>query len=449
MEEDAKLRDYVVNTLTKRRMANVFITGGAGTGKTHLLKQFIAKLREEADAAERPMAIGVTASTGIAALGIGGTTIHSWSGVGAGYNTSIDKLRMRKKLVDRWKACEVLIIDEISMIGEKMLARISEIGSVIRNRSEPFGGVRVILCGDFLQLAPVGDTCALESDIWKKLKVEVVHLRYKHRQVDPTFGDILDRVRLGTATHGDIDYLKGASSIRRLPGAVILCALVKRALMFNVQRFEELRQSDPGGREVRYAARRQRVGCEKHFAAEDGEDEDKRTLGEHSETSPFPGVLHLRIGVRVQLLVNLDIEDGLVNGSLGTVVDFIECGDVSDVCTDKNPVAPLVKFDAGAVRLIVPVVCDELGTTIYKDPYVTGSRRQLPLQHAWAMTIHKAQGLTLSAVEIDARGIFAGGQFYVALSRATTLQGVYFTDKYVEKKLVKADGPTSWYGRLR
>lgn len=444
MEEDTKLRDYVLNELANRQ-TNVFITGGAGTGKTHLLRQFINVLHRLVGSEENPHAVGVTASTGIAAIGISGRTIHSWSGVGYEKKVDPEKLLLRAQLVERWRKCHVLVIDEISMVGERLLSRISEIGSIIRGNTDPFGGLRVIFCGDFLQLPPVRDQCCLESDLWKKMDVEVVSLKFKHRQADPHFGDILDRVRMGRVTNDDVAYLTANSSQTDIPEAIRLCALFRRVSDYNFTRYAELQSKTPDDIEVTYVSNRRRLRDADVMIdtpGVPGYDDFKREDREDRETCTFPDVLRLRVGTRVQLLVNLDLECGLVNGSVGVVGGFIECAEVAEICAAK--LAPLIKFDNGAVRLILPATCEEVGTD--KDTTVTnGYRRQIPLQHAWALTIHKAQGLTLTSVEIDTFKIFASGQLYVALSRATTLGGIRFVGGSLEKKSAFTHGPTGWY----
>ncbi len=369
---------------------NVFLTGAAGSGKTYVLNQYIAYLRS------RGVGVAITASTGIAATHIGGTTIHSWCGMGIEDNLSdeqIKDLEDNRRLVNRIKGVSVLIIDEISMLDSARLHLIHRITKHIRSSFEPFGGLQVIVCGDFFQLPPVtarGEQLrefAFEGRGWELLSPTICYLSEQHRQSDKTFLDILNSIRSGVPNSKTIETLQS-----RLNAPI---TDVTPARLFshnvNVDAFNEKQLAKvPGTAKVFGMSSR-------------GNDRLAEAL---MKSCLAPSELALKIGAAVMFVKN-NFDEGVVNGTLGTVIGFDESG--SPQVKTKNGVV-VANPDSWAIE-------DDAGKVIAE---IT----QVPLRLAWAMTIHKSQGMSMDAAEIDLSGAFEPGMGYVALSRVRSLSGL-------------------------
>lgn len=296
-----------------RQGHNIFYTGSAGTGKSLLLRKLITNLKEQ----HPPDTIGVTASTGLAAYNIGGMTINSYTGIGLGKGKVEDMLRnikRNKKIRDRWEKMKVLIIDEISMIDGNLLDKLDTIGRRLNDAKKPFGGIQVIFCGDFYQLPPVsksGDTIfAFQSNVWKNhIKVQVI-LKKVFRQIgDKIFLDMLQDVRNGqvsAATEKKFKYLK-----RPIPPEVT-GSLIPTKLF-------------PTRKEVDIANRKmmdQLSGGMLTYNAYDSGSLAGKPQGEKMLDSFLaPKSITLKAGAQVMMIKNID--ETLVNGSLGTVVGFL------------------------------------------------------------------------------------------------------------------------------
>ena len=367
---------------------NKFITGAAGTGKTYYLNS----IRE---------GVEVTASTGSAAVNAGGTTIHSWAGVGIGDRPLVAILRMMKPEVsENIRACSKLAIDEISMISGSMLDLINVTLKAVRQRGDPFGGIELIVVGDFMQLPPVTrekcrDYC-FNSRSWKEAEFQNIVLTHNYRQSDKLL-DILNDMRFGDLSQESYDIL---TEPRRVDNPVHLYALNRLADGHNFEKLREIK------------------GSQHYFQARDeGEAKGIELLNKHCI---IPRDLFLRPRARVMLLKNLNIEMGLINGSLGEVIDL-------------SPGRACVKFDNG-VELDI---CADVVATLRLNNVTIATRTQVPLRLAYALSIHKSQGLTLPKVRADLKGIFEDGQAYVALSRAKSLDGLQVVN--MDKDCVRAD----------
>jgi ATP-dependent DNA helicase PIF1 len=374
---------------------NIFITGAAGTGKSYTLKSLQEDFPEMA----------VTASTGAAAVNIGGITIHSYSGIGIGDRPAevIEKY-MKDQTRDRIKSCDMLAIDEISMINGDLLELLNEVFKYVRHSDQPFGGVQLIVIGDFLQLPPVSKDeqvpFAFESYAWKEADFKTFHLTKVYRQDDQEFCRILADIRKGKVVDEDIRSLVDKDEPKE-NGYVNLFALNRLSNAYNLENLREIKSPN--------------VFIQGH---DFGEEKYKAILDKHCLA---PKELFLKVGARVMLLLNLDQEAGLINGSMGYVVD---------IC--KQARAVRVKFDNG----ITTDIHTETVTQITVDQEVVAHREQVPLRLAWAISIHKSQGMTLDRVRIDMSGIFEYGQVYVALSRAKTMQNLYI--KNLNKSSIRA-----------
>ncbi len=378
---------------------NIFLTGPAGTGKSFCVSLLFKFLDVNG------IFYGKTATTGVAALNIGGCTVHSWSGMGLAEENGMELLERvaeNKKASARIKHSKVLVIDEISMAKADLVDKLDIVCQYIRNNGKPFGGIQVVFVGDFMQLPPVfknfeAENYAFESVAWKDADVKTIHLTEIVRQHgEPHFATFLNQVRMGMATDytllmGCVDRTFPTDGIKPVK---LFCKNV------DVSRFnhDELRKI--------------KSDSKFYHAMDTGSDQWVQFF---DKNCPAPTDLELRIGAQVILLVNLDVAAGLVNGSVGTVTNFY------DNCVD-------VTFASGPQIIEVhkwEVKQNEYDALTGKmKKVVLASRTQLPLKLAWALTIHKSQGSTLDRAEIDVSEAFAAGQVYVALSRVRNLSSL-------------------------
>lgn len=397
-----------------RSRKNIFFTGSAGTGKSFLLKRIIGALP--------PQYTFATASTGVAACHIGGTTLHAFAGIGSGRAAlpQCVELASRPVIAQQWKKCRHLIIDEVSMVDGQMFDKLEMVARVIRHNDEPFGGIQLILCGDFLQLPPVtkkGEKriFAFQSKSWQKCMHTNLELTEVRRQSDKKFIDILQDIRLGRCCSEVADVLVetgrhhiDSDGIQ----ATRLCTHKEDVDQINTIHLQKLQAAS-------------RV-----FQASDS---DSGLSSTFDNQFPVRSKLELKEGAQVMLTKNLDVSRGLVNGARGVVVGF-ETGQHGH---------PKVKFLCGEEIALQPE------RWVLKAPGgALLSRRQLPLKLAWAISIHKSQGMSLDCVELSLSKVFESGQAYVALSRARSLQGLRVLD--FTKNCVRADPDVlKFYRRMR
>lgn len=380
------------------QLENVAVSGPAGTGKSTILKA----LRKHFEDAYLRFAI--CGSTGIAAVNVGGVTLHSWAGIGLGEGSA--KKLANKIITGEHRKCyeniintNHLAIDEISMIPGSLFEKIDEIFKIVRKDERPFGGMQLIMFGDFLQLPPVSkrndkpEQFAFETPAWLMADVKVHNLKKVWRQADQNFAEVLNSVRLGEVTPAVSDLLnscwrKKDPTPEHPP--VILTTHNKDADSINLRRLALIEAEQHG-----------------FEAADVGSAAAKKVL----EKCLIPKNLELKIGAQVMLCVNYDQDDGLVNGSIGEVIGFTPW---------KRGQIPTVKFQNGQTVEVEPWQWD-----IRENERVIGSRTQVPLRLAWAITVHKSQGMTLDKVEVHLARAFEYGQAYVALSRARTKEGLF------------------------
>jgi len=372
---------------------NAFVTGPAGTGKTYVLNQFIRLAKYEGKH------VSVTATTGLAASHLGGTTIHSWAGIGvadelpSGFAEHMAK--GRREIIEK---TDVLIIDEISMLHDYRLDMIDEVCRVVRqNPDEAFGGIQVVMSGDFFQLPPVNRREAREggfvvmSQAWRDLKPVICYLDEQFRQNETDIlAEILDAIRSGNLRRHHAEALLERSELHP-PADTIFTEL--HTVNVDVDTQNEARLVELEGDEISY---------------------EQTTTGsanyvENLQRSVLaPKILRLKKGALVMAVKN-SLDRKYHNGSLGTVVDF-EPG------TDY----PIVEFTNGREVTMQPDTW-ELRDGDKKRASIT----QIPLRLAWAITVHKSQGMTLDAALIDLRKAFVPGMGYVALSRVRSLDTLF------------------------
>ena len=418
---------------------NVFLTGSAGSGKTYTLNQYIDYLRA------RRVPVAVTASTGIAATHMSGTTIHSWSGIGIKDELSerdLTTLSRKQFLADRLKDTAVLIIDEISMLHAKQLNAVNEVLKHVRKSPLAFGGIQVVVAGDFFQLPPIGsrgesnrEKFAFMSQAWLDAGFHICYLSEQHRQVSEEanggidLDDILNEIR-----RQEVSF----ESIAALEDTFNQDIDIKRTRLYthnlNVNKINDKELADLKGETMRFDA------------TLNGDPKLAETL---KKTVRTQDELILKVGAKVMFIKN-NTELGVSNGTMGELIGFaaVKVEDdnnesealIDDVSTDskskpkadkkeksklkKTPVTtkkmPVVRLNSGREVVAEPeewIIEDEHGE-------VLASYEQVPLCLAWAITIHKSQGMTLDAAEIDLSRTFELGQGYVALSRLKSLAGL-------------------------
>lgn len=432
---------------------NVFLTGSAGSGKTYTLNQYIHYLRA------RRVPVAVTASTGIAATHMNGITIHSWSGIGIKDELTerdLSNLARKQFLADRLKDTAVLIIDEISMLHAKQLNLVNQVLKHVRKNDNPFGGIQVVVAGDFFQLPPIGskgesnrDKFAFMSEAWLDAGFRICYLSEQHRQERAAadggldLDDILNQIR-----RQDVSF----EAIAALENTFDQNVDIKRTRLYthnlNVNKINDKELAALEGETRRFEA--SSVGESKLV------DTLKKTVRTQDE-------LILKVGAKVMFIKNNN-ELGVSNGTMGELIGFaavkvddskakdkaksdakadmaeddtiaIDDEDSSKTADkDKKAKAKANTKDKSSAAPKMPVVRLNSGREVIAEPEewiiedetgdVLASYEQVPLCLAWAITIHKSQGMTLDAAEIDLSHTFELGQGYVALSRLKSLEGL-------------------------
>lgn len=371
---------------------SVLLTGPAGAGKTYVLNQFIKLAKHEGKH------VSVTATTGLAATHLGGTTIHSWSGIGVsdflpqGFAEHIAK--GRREIIEK---TDVLIIDEVSMLHDFRLDMIDEVCRLVRKQPDvPFGGIQIIMSGDFFQLPPInrGDSRAgsfvVNANVWRDLDPVICYLEEQHRQDDETLIEILNAMRAGDVRRHHAETLLARTEV--FPDDLEQITEL-HTVNIDVDTMNEAKLRQIDGDEISYE--QSSTGSESYV-----ENLQRSVLA--------PKVLRLKLGALVMAVKNSP-ERKYVNGSIGTVVDF-----------EPHTEYPIVEFQNGKEVSMSPDTW-ELRDGDKKRASIT----QIPLRLAWAITVHKSQGMTLDAASIDLRKAFVEGMGYVALSRVKNVNNLY------------------------
>lgn len=370
---------------------NVLLTGPAGAGKTYVLNQFIRAAKADGKH------VSVTATTGLAATHLGGNTIHSWAGIGVHDELQSDfedyLLKGRRDIIE---TTDVLIIDEISMLHDYRLDMVDTVARTVRDDPRPFGGIQVILCGDFFQLPPINrdDSRAdggfiVNSAAWQELEPVICYLDEQHRQDDETFLEILNALR--------------ANDIRRRHAEMLLNRIDVRLDQEDV--VTELHTVNIDVDRINHARLRQLEGDTHYYEMmTTGKDNYVATL---KRSCLAQERLALKQGSLVMAIKNSP-ERKYVNGSLGIVTGF-----------EKGSDYPIVEFRSGKLVVMKPDSWE-----LRDGDKKRASLSQIPLRLAWAITVHKSQGMTLDAARIDLRRAFVEGMGYVALSRVKRLDSL-------------------------
>ncbi|NCN99720.1 AAA family ATPase [Candidatus Falkowbacteria bacterium] len=373
---------------------NVLLTGPAGSGKTFLLNQFIKYLKE------KNIVVAVTASTGIAATHLGGRTIHSWAGIGIhDYLSSreIHALTKRSYLKKQFDKTSVLIIDEVSMLHAHRLDMIDAVCQEFKNNELPFGGIQVVMSGDFFQLPPISSgqneaEFVYKAKVWSEMDLRVCYLDEQHRQNDKKMTAILKSLRQDKVDDKTIKLLNS-----RLNQKAKTADRPVRLFTHNAD-VDAINDAEL-----------EKINAQEFTYRMSGEGENK-LVESLKKNCLVPESLILKQGALVMFVKNKFIEEKVVyvNGTTGIVVGF-----------DENNY-PIVRLRSGEEIVALPD-----SWTIDDEHKVLAKIIQVPLRLAWAITVHKSQGMTLEAAEIDLSRSFGYGMGYVALSRLTSLDGLY------------------------
>ncbi len=372
-----------------QRTDNVFLTGAAGSGKSYVLKKYLAIRPEETR-------VPVLASTGAAAILVGGRTFHSFFGLGimeGGAQKTIERALLNKRLAKRLRKTHEVVIDEVSMISGPQLSAAEAIARKTRDGSTPWGGMRIIAVGDFAQLPPVNPFSkskewAFVDDVWAQSAFAPVVLRQVMRASDPEYLAVLNDVREGRVTERARSFLNTRSSAA--PRGDFTCLFPRRDAVerHNLERLASLRHP-----------------LHTFETSYEGKAKDIEAFRKHS---PLADVISLKKDALVMLRQN-DPEGRWVNGSLGHVKKVSEDALSIELLRNRET----IEVERAAFTLL----------NADGNPVVTA--RNFPVSLAWAITIHKAQGATLDSIRVDLKRAWEPGQAYVALSRARTPSGLF------------------------
>ena len=380
--------------------ANVFLTGEPGAGKTYAINEFVKYLRE------REVEPSITASTGIAATHIGGMTIHSWSGIGIKKfldKYALDKISGNKAVYQRIIKAKILIIDEVSMLHADTLSMVDAVCREIKQKSAPFGGMQVVLVGDFFQLPPITaysqepaqlgfskkEKFAYESGAWTKLNPVTCYITEQYRQDDPEFLSLLSGLRKNVLEPKHLAHIKARQEFDDAPKNI--------TKLFSHNADVDRVNSD----ELKKISSRLEIFDMTSFG--------KANLVESLKKGCLsPEKLELKIGASVMFTKN-NSHKGFVNGTTGTVRGF-----------DKENNCPIVEIHSGKKIWVEP-----MDWNMEDNGRILAKVTQVPLRLAWAITVHKSQGMSLDRAVMDLKNVFEYGQGYVALSRVRRLSGLY------------------------
>ena len=402
---------------------NIFITGPGGSGKSALIRLI------NDHAYKKFKGIYVTAMTGCAAvlLNCKAKTLHSWAGIGLGNGTIeqlVTKIKKNKFAKALWKSTDILVVDEVSMLSLKLFNVLNEIGKAVRNNPNPFGGIQLVFSGDFFQLPPVGDKDEIdtqrfcfESEDWNTVfrpdcQIQLIKI---FRQTDEIYSTILNQIREGKIRRKSNDML--LEYVGRPFAANLVAEPTKlfptRVKVENINNTKmSALQSDEKEFKIKYLKDLEMTRAERATRCDYSDKDIQMELEFLANNLICEKEMKLKIGAQVMSIINIQSDRGLdvCNGSQGIITGF---------CAVSG--CPQVKFNNGIEMIMT--------RNIWQSDKIPGiGVSQVPLILAWALTIHKSQGATLDAAEIDVgSGIFECGQTYVALSRVKSLDGLYLT----------------------
>lgn len=415
----------ILTRILFEKKRNVFLSGVGGCGKSYLAKQLKSYCKQN------DISCSLTSTTGVSAYNIGGYTIHSWSGIVFNKTNEetiqriIKKISKKSRDVKKIKNTDLLIIDEISMLGGTYLEVMDYIFKSIRNSKEVFGGMRVLFTGDFLQLPPINDVYAFQSVVWNEINLVTLDLTVPKRFDDPDYAELLLRIRRGEQTYNDILKLEERHEAyknldkNKLDDCTILMSKKKEVNDFNINKLAMM-----DGVEEILISKDRTIYCEDTSLlslANIDEYPEVENVGEEEYDKYFmaPKYLKLKINCKIMVIQNIDQDLGVVNGARGTFLGF-KHSSVPELNITTSSI--IVELDNGVTtdipqQLFVQAHGDEIYTRI-----------QYPVMLSYALTIHKTQGLTISNAVINiGKDIFEAGQAYVALSRCRNINSLYLS----------------------
>ena len=429
---------YCLDNFKKNK--NIFITGPGGSGKSFLINKLQIHAKNE------HKNIQICALTGCASvlLGMGSKTLHSWSGIGAVKGSKdhiLFKILKQKKICKNWKDVDILIIDEVSMMSKQIFELLDYIARRIRKSDKIFGGIQLICCGDFFQLSPIGNALVpeskqfcFESELWKKTFEHQIILDKIYRQNDENYISILQEIRQGHLSKNSYNIIQKRliSNINKNTNSdnnsdnnlknkhiIRLVSTTKEANNINTQFLKSLKTES---KIYKYSSKLNKPIKEEEFSIfykkntnldnsnNDNDNPTPYTLKQEEKymikNSRFDEKLELKLNSKVMCIINLDVDNGICNGSIGTITEI-----------GNNYVK--VMFNNGIEKKIIPYAFESSNIPQFEI-------KQIPLILAWAITIHKSQGITLDNASMNlGDSIFTYGQTYVALSRVKSLDGLY------------------------
>jgi len=379
------------------RGENVFITSAAGGGKSYFIKMVYKQFKESKN-------IAITSTTGTSAILINGVTLYSYLGIGLG-NSDVSSLflmiKKRREILKRWRDLNILVIDEISMLSPVLFDKLENLARVIRRNDLPFGGIQLILSGDFLQLPVVGesDSFCFEATSWNKCIKHIIYFDENFRQEDLVFNKCLNEIRMGNISKETTKILRSRVNAKlENEYGVLPTKIYSLNRDVDIENDEELNNLVLKNSDLDF--------YEYDLTYEVLSFDVKKVEETIKKSCIVPFTMQLCVGAQVMLLYNMDVENKLVNGSRGVVIGF------------ENDL-PKVRFMNGMVLTIEYKIWshEENGEIVLQWT-------QIPLKVAFALSTHKAQGITIDYAEVDLSNIFENAQAYVALSRVRTLEGL-------------------------
>ena len=418
-EKEIKIQNYEINNKQQEAFnimnngENIFLTGAGGVGKTKCINLFVNYYTINSIFGHLgKKVLGVTSTTGTSAILFGGSTLHSFLGIGLG-KANVESLYgiiiSKKYLRSRWMNLKTLIIDEVSMLNPELFDKLELLARRLRNNDKPFGGIQLILSGDFLQLPVVDNNkFCFEADSWNRCVSNIVYLTDIIRQTDISFQNCLNEIRFGIISDETKNILNSRIDIE-----LTNTSGIKPTKLFSLNR------------DVDYINNKEISKINSQFYQYEMIIENIGQVSEYIinkcvKNCQVPEVIELAIGAQVMLLYNMDFDKELINGSRGIIIGF----NVDDI--------PIVKFLNGIQQVI-----DFHTWEISENNKIIIEISQIPLKLAYSFTIHKLQGSSLDYVEIDLNNIFEFGQAYVALSRVRNIEGLKITGG-IDYSMIKA-----------
>jgi ATP-dependent DNA helicase PIF1 len=408
---------------------SIFLTGPGGTGKSFLIKEVFDQLNKPGHS------VSLTAMTGCAALLLHSKakTLHSWSGIGLGTDVVpllVGKIKKSRRAMLGWLKTDTLVIDEVSMLTTELFEKLEEIARRIRKNERPFGGLQLIMVGDFFQLPPVSKgeetKFVFESPLWASMGLKTHALTEIVRQKNPEFQAILNEARTGSLTKASLKILRKRMDLDYKSLEIQPSMLFTRRGEVDTINATHLKKLTT--EKKTYSATTTFNPITQTRGFNKTSPEVQAAVQALDKVAAYSVELTLAVGAQVMLLTNINPGAGLVNGSRGVVVGFERPPEKEDLSGSAPPpkygdvLFPVVRFKGGSKQLI-----QFHDWELQEFPGV--KRQQIPLKLAYAITIHKAQGATLDCALIDVGGrTFEYGQAYTALSRVKDMESLYIHD---------------------